>query len=153
MKRDAILLIMLLLCVVSVPTDIEAPLVMDTNVVDTSKYVISQTEMPIYELITPEVNESHTEEMARSLFDISEIQAEEVEGAWVVRYLNQTFEMDRRDGSIWYADYDKLWNIALGVEVPTAIWCQTYADSWLRDKGMLPDNAIFINVSSTILYN
>jgi hypothetical protein len=105
--------------------------------------------MPIYELITPEVSESNTEEMARSLFDISEIQAVEAEGVWVVSYLNETFEMDRRDGSIWYADYSKLWNVALGIEVPTPSSCQATADAWLREKGLLPANAVLANIGST----
>jgi hypothetical protein len=135
--------------VVSVPVETEAPLVFEKKVIDTSKYVLSQTEMPIYELITPEVNESHTEEMARTLFDIAEIQAEEAEGVWTVNYLNQTFEMDRRDGSIWYADYDKIWNVALGIEVPTPSSCQATADAWLREKGILPDNAVLASIGST----
>ncbi|MGY5855642.1 MAG: DUF6345 domain-containing protein [Candidatus Thorarchaeota archaeon] len=147
MKQDAILTIILLLLVVSVPVETQAPVIIDSF--DSSKYVLSQTEMPIYELITPEVNESHTEEMARSLFDIAEIQAEEAEGVWVVNYLNQTFEMDRRDGSIWYADYDKIWNVALGIEVPTPSSCQTTADTWLREKGLLPANAVLADIGST----
>ncbi|MHA1963225.1 MAG: DUF6345 domain-containing protein [Candidatus Thorarchaeota archaeon] len=147
MKRDAILLIIMLLLVVSAPVETEEPASID--VFDSSKYVISQTEMSIYELITPEVNESHTEELARSLFDIAEVSAEEVEGRWVVNYLNETFEMDRRDGSIWYADYDKIWNVALGIEVPTPSSCQATADAWLREKGLLPANAVLANIGST----
>jgi hypothetical protein len=149
MKRDVILLIILLLFAFTMPVEIEVSTVVDKNAVDPSKYVLSQTLMPIYELITPEVNESHTEEMARSLFDIAEIQAEETETGFVVNYLNQTFEMDRRDGSMWYADYDKLWNVALGIEVPTPESCQTTADAWLREKGILPDNAILSDIGST----
>ncbi|MBY8997227.1 MAG: immunoglobulin domain-containing protein [Candidatus Thorarchaeota archaeon] len=147
MKRDALLLILMLLCVVSVPVDTEAPIIIDTF--DSSKFVISQTEMPIYELITPEVNETHTELMARSLTPIPEISAEEVEGVWVVNYLNQTFEMDRRDGSMWYADYDKIWNVALGIEVPTPSDCRVDADDWLERNGLLPANAVFAGFGST----
>jgi hypothetical protein len=149
LKRDAILLIILLLCVVSVPAENDTAIVFDKKVIDTSKYVISQTEMPIYELITPEVNETHTELMARSLTPIPEISADETEYGFVVNYLNQTFEMDRRDGSIWYADYDKIWNVALGIEVPTPSACQSTADLWLRDNGLLPDNAVLKNIGST----
>jgi hypothetical protein len=119
------------------------------RVFDSSKYVISQTEMPIYELITPEVNESFTEVMARSLTPIPEISADETEYGFVVNYLNQTFEIDRRDGSMWYADYDKIWNVALGIEVPTPEYCQTTTDAWLRDKGLLPDNAVLRDIGST----
>ncbi|MFW9965421.1 MAG: DUF6345 domain-containing protein, partial [Candidatus Sifarchaeia archaeon] len=62
---------------------------------------------------------------------------------------NQTFEIDRRDGSMWYADYDKIWNVALGIEVPTPESCQTTADLWLREKGLLPSNAVLKNIGST----
>ncbi|MHA2353470.1 MAG: hypothetical protein ACXABX_10160, partial [Candidatus Thorarchaeota archaeon] len=107
MKRDAIVLIMLLLCAVSMPSETEAPIVMEGNVGDTSKYVISQTEMPIYELITPEVNATYAEAMASFLTPITKISAEETEFSFVVAHQNQTFEIDRHDGSMWYADYDK----------------------------------------------
>ncbi|MGD9396443.1 MAG: immunoglobulin domain-containing protein, partial [Candidatus Thorarchaeota archaeon] len=148
MKRDAILLILLLLCVVSMPVETDS-ISVSPRVFDSSKYVISQTEMPIYELITPEVNESFTEVMARSLTPIPEISADETEYGFVVNYLNQTFEIDRRDGSMWYADYDKIWNVALGIEVPTPEYCQTTTDAWLRDKGLLPDNAVLRDIGST----
>ena len=138
----------MLLFVVSVP-DTTEPLTYD-DVFDPSKFVISQTEMlSIFELITPAVNESHTEVMARTLTDIPEISAEEAEGVWVVNYLNQTFEMDSKDGSIWYADYAKLWNVALGIEVPTPSSSRTIADVWLREKGLLPADAVFANIGST----
>jgi hypothetical protein len=134
---------------VSVPAQTETPVLIDHKVIDKSKYVLSQTEMPIYELITPEVNESYTEELARSLVDIPEVSAHEVEGVWVVNYLNKSFEIDRKDGSIWYADYDTLWNVGLGIEVPTPSSCRSTADAWLREKGMLPANAVFANIGST----
>ena len=131
------------------PSETQAPTTWDINVFDSSKYVVSQTEMSIYKLITPVVNESYTEVMARSLTPIPEISAEETEYGFVVNYLNQTFEMDRRDGSIWYADYDKIWNIALGIEVPSPSSCHDTADAWLREKGMLPSNAVFAGMGST----
>lgn len=139
---------MLLLVFVSAPVETKAFVMVQSNF-DSSKYVISQTEMPIYELITPEVNATHTAEMARSLTPIPEISTEEMEYSFVVNYLNQTFEIDKRDGSMWYADYDKIWNVALGIEVPTPESCQTTADAWLREKGLLPDNAVLRNIGST----
>ena len=112
MKRDAILLMILVLIVVSMPVETDSTTV-SPKVFDSSKYVISQTEMPIYELITPEVNASYTEEMAQSLTPITKVSAEETELSFVINHQNQTFEIDRRDGSMWYADYDKLWNVAM----------------------------------------
>lgn len=148
MNRNILLFMMLILLSVSVTDEGAAPTI-TVKGVDHSKYVISETEMPIYELVTPEVNESRTEQLARSLTPIPEISAEEADGRFVVTYLNQTFEMDRRDGSMWYADYDKLWNVALGIEVPTPESCRRTADAWLNEKGLLPDNAVFANIGST----
>jgi hypothetical protein len=138
---------MMLLLVVSAPNEPAAPTSLEG--VDYSKYVISQTQMPVYELITPEVNETRTEQLARSLTPIPEISAEESEGLWIVEYLNQSFEIDARDGSMWYADYDRLWNVALGIEVPSPSACRDTADSWLREKGLLPAEAEFANIGST----
>ncbi len=149
MKRDVVVLIMLLLCVVSIPSETIAPKVLERNVVDSSKYVISQTEMPIYELITPEVNATYTEAMASSLTPITKISAEETEFGFVINHQNQTFEIDRHDGSIWYADYDKIWNVASGVELPTPEYCKTTVDAWLREKRLLPENAVLKDIGST----
>jgi hypothetical protein len=138
---------MLCLLVASASDEATAPeAVID---VDVSKYVISQTEMPIYELITPEVNESWTEDLARSLTPIPEVSVEPSEDRYIVNYLNQSFEVSRRDGSMWYADYDRLWNVALGIEIPSPETCRTVAGAWLREKGILPGNAVFTNVGST----
>lgn len=147
MKKYAVLFLTLMMVLGSYQNPVEAPA--DVNTFDPSKYVLSQTQMPIYDLVTPEVNETHVETMARSLTTIPEISATETETGFVVNYLNQTFEMDRRDGSMWYADFDKLWNVALGIEVPTPSSCKTTADAWLRENGLLPDSAVFAGMGST----
>ncbi|MFX1416733.1 MAG: DUF6345 domain-containing protein [Promethearchaeota archaeon] len=147
MKKYAVLFLALIMILGPYQNPVEAPATVTTF--DPSKYVLSQTQMPVFELVTPEVNETYVETMARSLTTIPEISAEETEIGFVVSYLNQTFEMDRRDGSMWYADYEKLWNVALGIEVPTPSSCKTDADAWLREKGLLPDNAVFANMGST----
>jgi hypothetical protein len=73
----------MLLLVVSVSDKAEAPTIVDD--IDTSKFVISQTEMlSIYEMITPAVNQSHTQYLARTLFGLTDTQAEEAEGMFVV---------------------------------------------------------------------
>ncbi len=147
MNNRVVLLFMMFLLLASVCDEPAEPAAVGD--VDFSRYVISQTEMPIYELIRPEVNESWAEALADSLTPIPEISAEEGEDRIVVRYLNMSFEIDRRDGTMWYADYEKLWNVALGIEVPSPSACQDAADAWLREKGMLPDNAVFVSVGST----
>jgi len=137
----------MLLLVVSVSDEAEAPSSVD--VFDSSKFVISQTEMlSIYELITPDVNQSYTQYLARTLFGLTDTQAEEAEGMFVVNSGNRTFEVDS-DGSYWYADYDKLWNVSLGSEVPTPAICKRDADAWLQLNGLLPANAVFANMGST----
>jgi hypothetical protein len=116
---------------------------------DRSKYVLSQTELPIYELITPDVNKSYAESLAYSLFSIREISAEDRGDAFVVNRGSESFEIDKRDGSMWYADYSKLWNVSLGLEIPTPAVSQRQAHDWLIEKGILPDEARFASIGST----
>jgi hypothetical protein len=138
----------MLLLVVSVSDEAATP--SNVDVFDSSKFVISQTEMlSIYELITPEVNQSHTQYLARTLFGLTDSLAEEVEGRYVVSSGNRSFEVSTVDGSIWYADNDKLWNVSLGIEETTPEDCKATADAWLRVKGLLPANAVFANIGST----
>ncbi|MHA2066004.1 MAG: DUF6345 domain-containing protein, partial [Candidatus Thorarchaeota archaeon] len=61
---------------------------------------------------------------------------------------NQSFEVDS-DGSFWYADLNKLWNVSLGTEVPTPSVCKRDADAWLLLNGLLPANAVFAGMGST----
>jgi hypothetical protein len=146
LKRDAILFIVMLLLVISVP---EVQASQNVDVFDSSKFVLSQTEMPIYELITPQVNLTYTQDLARNLFGLADVLPEEEEGRYIVNSGNRSFEVDTRDGSIWYADYDKLWNVASGVDLPSPGTCFEIADSWLVDHGLLPDAAVLANIGST----
>ena len=113
------------------------------------EYVLSGTELPIYELITPDVNDSYAESLAYSLFDISDTVAEEGDDAFFVTRGSESFEIDKRDGSMWYADYNKLWNISLGIEIPSPAVCQRTADNWLTENGLLPEEASFVSIGST----
>lgn len=147
MKRDAILLLVMFLLVVSV-TDVS---IEPTNAMmfDRPDFVLSDVEMPIYEIIPPEVNLTFAENMAYSVFGFRDSSAQEIEGRYVVNSGNKTFEMDARDGSMWFADYDLLWNVALGIEVPTPLDCKADADAWLDEKGLLPPNYVFAKFGST----
>ncbi len=147
MKRDAVLLIMMILLVVSVSDEVVSPISID--VFDSSKFVLSQTEIPIFELTTPQVNLSYTQDLARNLFGLADVLPEEEEGRYIVNSGNRSFEVDSRDGSIWYGDYDKLWNVALGNDLPSPGTCGEIAWSWLDDNGLLPDNAALANIGST----
>ncbi|MCK5264150.1 MAG: hypothetical protein KAR03_00960 [Candidatus Thorarchaeota archaeon] len=153
MRRDAILLIMILLLVVSATDEAAAP--SDAVTREPLDFVLSQTEMPIYEMTIPTVNASYAQSLASSLFGISDVLAEEVEGIYVVNWGNNFLEVDSTDGSIWFANYDKLWNISLGVGATTPGECSVLADEWLAENGLFPANAFHTNIGNTsaIAYN
>jgi len=130
------------------PVETEAPTVV-VDTFDPSKFVLSQTTMPIYELITPEVNLSYTQDLARSLFSMADVLPEELEDRFVVNSGNESFEVSTRDGSLWYADYDRLWNLAEGAELPSPAECADDAATWLTEKGILPEGAVLANIGST----
>jgi len=147
MNRNVVLLALIIFILAGIPTDVP-----DNNItirVDSPNYVLSQTEMPIYELITPDVNQSYAQSLAYSLFDIRDIVAEESEGIFYVTRGSESFEIDKKDGSIWYADYSKLWNISLGAEIPTPAVCNRSVENWLSEKGLLRDEARFASIGST----
>lgn len=147
MNRNVVFLVLLIFMLSGISTKVP-----DTSVtirVERPDFVLSQTEMPIYEFIPPVVNLSYTEDMAYSLFEFRDSSPEDTEDKYVVNSGNKTFEIDKHDGSMWYADYDKLWNIALGIEVPTPSACRADADAWLAEKGILPSNYVFDNFGST----
>ncbi|MHA1137888.1 MAG: DUF6345 domain-containing protein [Candidatus Thorarchaeota archaeon] len=147
MNRNVVLLVLLIFMLSGISTEVP-----DNDVTirfESPNYVLSQTEMPIYELITPEVNQSYAQSMAYSLFDIRDTLAEENEGIYFVNLGDRSFEIDEKDGSMWYADYSKLWNVSLGIEIPTPAACQRDADDWLVEKGILPDEASFASIGTT----
>ena len=147
MNRNVVFLLLLIFLLSGVNTDTPENTV--TLSLERPEYVLSQTEMSIYELITPEVNASYAQSLAYSLFDIRDTLAEESEGIYFVNLGNRSFEINTKDGSMWYADYDLLWNISLGIEVPTAAACKRDADAWLTEKGILPTAASFSSIGST----
>ena len=112
-------------------------------------FVLSQTEMPIYELVTPEVNESYVQSLASSLFGIYDILPQEAEGIYFVNWSNSYLEVDSADGSIWFADYDRIWNVSLGDDKPNQTESQTIAEAWLDEKGLIPANAEFVGIGTT----
>lgn len=144
---------MILLVVVSATDEAAAP----SNAVtrEPLDFVLSQTEMPIYEMTIPTVNASYAQSLASSLFGIYDVLAEEVEGIYVANWSNSYLEVDSTDGSIWFANYDKLWNISLGVGATTPGECSVLADEWLAENGLFPANAFHTNIGNTsaIAYN
>jgi len=153
LRRDAILLIVILLLVVSATDEAAAP----SNAVTSEPldFVLSQTEMPIYEMIIPDVNETYVQGLVSSLFGIYDILPQETEGIYFVNWSNSYLEVDSTDGSIWFANYDKLWNISLGVGETTPGECRVLADEWLSENGLFPANAFHTNIGNTsaIAYN
>jgi hypothetical protein len=147
LRKDAILLYVLFLLVVSVSDQAAAPI--DTATQEPLDFVLSQTEMPIYKMVTPEVNATYAQSLLSSLFNIYDVLPIEEEGRYIANFGNRSFEVDSSDGSLWYADYSKLWNISLDVEETTANECHIAADEWLAEKGLYPSNAVYVNVGNT----
>ena len=147
MNRTVVFVVLLIFVLSGISTDVP-----DNDVtirIEKPEYVLSQTEMPIYELITPEVNATYANSLAYSLFDIADIVAEESDGIFFVNRGTESFEIDRRDGSMFYADYSKIWNISLGIEIPSPAVCQRTADNLLVENGLFPDEASFVSIGTT----
>jgi len=96
-RRDALLLFLVFILVVSASDQAAAPT--GTETYEPLNFVLSQTEMPIYTLVTPEVNETFVQNLASSLFGIHDILAEETEGIYFVNWSNSYLEVDSKDGS------------------------------------------------------
>ncbi|MFW9800103.1 MAG: DUF6345 domain-containing protein, partial [Candidatus Thorarchaeota archaeon] len=144
MKKYAVLLLMFLMVLGSTNGRVNA-VVSEHR---TPSFVLSEVQMPVYKLITPEVNASYAASLADSLFLIRAPGVEEVEGRYLVNSGNKCFEIDSRDGSIWYADYSLLWNLSLGIEVPDPSASRLIAETFLNEKGLLPGSAVFANIGS-----
>lgn len=147
LRNDAILLFLMFLLVVSASDQATAPT--ETTTFEPMNFVLSQTEMPIYEVVTPDVNETYVQSLVSSLFGIYDIVPQETEGIYYVNWSNSYFEVDSTDGSIWFADYDRLWNVSSGDALPNATDCQTMAEAWLDEKGLVPANADFVDIIGT----
>ena len=137
----------MLLLVVSMSNETTAPT--STVTFERPDFVLSQVGIPIYEFIPPEVNASYAEDLAYSLFRMIDSSATDAEDRYIVESGNKTFEMNKRDGSIWYADYDYLWNVAEGIIDHSPSMCRDKADTWLDEKGILPSTFVFTNYGST----
>jgi hypothetical protein len=147
MKRDIVLLMVMVLFVVSIPDGITTQ---SSNMnPEPMNFVLSQSEMPIYELVTPAVNETYVQSLASSLFGIHDVVAQEAEGIYFVNWSNSYLEVDSTDGSIWFADYDRIWNVSLGDDKPNQTESQSIAEAWLEEKGLIPANAEFAGIGTT----
>ncbi|MBE0526095.1 MAG: hypothetical protein IH631_04080, partial [Candidatus Thorarchaeota archaeon] len=147
MNRNVVFVVLLIFVLSGISTDVP-----DTNVTisfERPQYVLSQTEMPIYELITPDVNATYAQSLAYSIFDIRDIVAEENESIFYVNRGTESFEIDKKDGSLWYADYSKLWNVSLGIVDYTAAFAKRDADLWLSEKGIFPSEASYVSTGLT----
>lgn len=106
-------------------------------------YVLTADEMGVYELITPEVNDSIVSSRAL-LFDLRGT-VQENGSHFILSSGNRTFEMDSRDGSMWYADYARLWNVSLGTSLPSLAECKRISDDFLVDADLLPGSVQYLN--------
>ncbi|MGY5857998.1 MAG: DUF6345 domain-containing protein [Candidatus Thorarchaeota archaeon] len=145
MRARFLILLCLLILALSAPSDTLASQYQLTHL--QPQYQLSEQEMGVYRLVTPDVNESITVSNAFSLFDISAPIIPEIDGIFFVNSGNKTFQMDSRDGSMWYADFDHLWNAVGAVEVPTPASCETRAIDFLTANNLLPAGAVVTDVS------
>ncbi len=147
MDRNACLVFMMILLLTTSTSQAVTPA--NEGSLRLPEFVLSQTEMPIYKMVTPEVNATYAQSLASSLFSMFDVLPTDVEGRLVANLGNRSFEVDSSDGSLWYADYSKLWNISLDADDTTPSDCQTAAYDWLFENGLLPDNAVFRRVGNT----
>ncbi|MBN2231066.1 MAG: hypothetical protein JW779_15890 [Candidatus Thorarchaeota archaeon] len=148
-ELDRNLVFVLLLIFILAGFQTETPNTTTTISIVKPEYVLSETELPIYELITPVVNDTYAESLAYSLFAIRDTPAEEGDDAFFINRGSESFEIDKRDGSMWFADYSKIWNISLGIGTLTPVAAERYAYDWLTDNGILPEGASLANIGST----
>ena len=114
-----------------------------TIVGKSSGYVLTADEMGVYQLITPEVNDSIVSSRAL-LFGLRGT-VRQNESHFILSFGNRTFEMDSKDGSMWYADYARLWNVSLGTSIPSLAECKRIADDFLVSSNLLPASVQYVN--------
>ncbi|TFG28323.1 hypothetical protein EU527_17460 [Candidatus Thorarchaeota archaeon] len=153
MKQNILLILMMIILINS--NSEATALSLTSATFEPSKFVLSETELAIYELVTPVVNETYVQNLASSLFGIHDLIAVEEEGVYFVNWSNIYLEVDSSDGSIWYADYDRLWNISSGDNLPYASESQAIVDAWVAETGLIPANAFFAGLGTTnaTIYN
>jgi len=142
MKEKGILFLMLLILVSSSPVNINK-----TIMHHSMDYVLSDIQMSVYRWVTPDVNLSYATTLASSIG--IEVTPELVNGAYVASIDNRTVEIDTRDGGIRYADFSKLHNISLGVGNLDSASARTYAETYLIERGLLPEGYNYSGVSTS----
>jgi hypothetical protein len=145
MENKIILLLMLLLFLGVLPNATKAQSTQPRSI---PAYTLADVEMGVYSWITPDVDATITAANALSIMGFRGV-ASEVDGLFRLASGNRTFEMDSRDGSMRYADYSKLWNVSLGIEIPTPSACVGIAEDFLSDNGLLPVGASLLSVGSS----
>lgn len=113
-------------------------------IVERSKgYTLTADEMGVYQLITPEVNDSIVS--SRGLLFGMRGTVQENGSRFILSSGNRTFEMDSRDGSMWYADYARLWNVSTGTSLPSLAECKRVSDDFLVGADLLPASVQYVN--------
>jgi hypothetical protein len=110
--------------------------------------VLQQQELPIYQIVSPFVEPANVSAWAETLFGLAGEVITEGEN-FVLRQGNQTFEMGRETGFMWYADHSKLWNVSYDPVLPSLESCRGIADDFLRTYTLLPQNLTFLGYGSS----
>lgn len=138
--KDAILLIMLFVLLIS-SADVYDAKAAEYHTLPS--YRLSAETANVYRLITPEVNQSTANSAAQSLFSLRTTEPLDYEGLYFVNSGNKTFEMDTRDGSMFYADYSRYFNPAIPAIDLSPAACKDVADAFLMGHDLLPEGAFY----------
>ncbi|MHA2384827.1 MAG: DUF6345 domain-containing protein [Candidatus Thorarchaeota archaeon] len=138
--KDAILLLILLVLVCSSTAPYEAQAVEYHN---PPSYRLTAETANVYHMITPEVNQSTANSAALSLFSLRTTEPLDYEGIHFVNSGNKTFEIDTRDGSMFYADYSRYYNPAMPAIDLSPVACKDVADAFLMGHELLPEGAFY----------
>ncbi|MFX1369231.1 MAG: DUF6345 domain-containing protein [Promethearchaeota archaeon] len=144
--KDAVLLLVLLVLICSTADvyNVEA-----AEYHRPPSYRLSAVMANVYRLITPEVNMTYASSQAEDLFSLRTTEPVVYQGLHLVNSGNRTFEIDSRDGSMFYADYSRYWNPSSGVGDMSPEAAKDIADAFLIANDLLPAGAFLLSIGNT----
>jgi hypothetical protein len=150
-KKQLIFLTLLVCSLIFASSEVNSYSMEIVNVKNISNdYVTEQTFLNIHETIQKTVNTSIVTEVAEDIFSLKNNPVD-LQGDFYVIEGNQTLEMDSASGSIFYADYSKLYNVSYDADLPTPSECQSIVEGLLETKRDLFYNYVFQGFGSTNL--
>ena len=90
----------------------------------------TEAEATIYQTLPVILNSTFVEQLADDILGFTGTTTQ-TEDLISITDGNKTFEMYKTCGSIWYADYTKLWNISYDPTLPNLATCKSIADAFI----------------------